>query len=62
MSCSDLQNLDEINTNIVSLKKKSAGKTIRCDHIECKKKIEMMKFTCKCGLSFCIKHKNSYRR
>ena len=29
-----------------------------CNHEKCKKKIDMMPFTCKCGKKFCIKHKN----
>ena len=32
--------------------------TTTCNHIKCKKSIEMMKFTCKCRENFCIKHKN----
>ena len=27
-----------------------------CSHPQCKKKINLMKFTCKCQLDFCIKH------
>ena len=29
-----------------------------CSHPQCKKKINLMKFTCKCGKDFCIKHKD----
>lgn len=70
MSCSDLQNLNQVNTNIVCVPidkdvkvslKKNTVKSLRCSHPECKKKIDMMKFDCRCGLSFCMKHKNSYQ-
>jgi len=59
MSYSDLQNLDkDVKT---SCKKKNTIKSLRCNHPECKKKIDLIKFDCKCGLSFCMKHKNSYQ-
>ena len=70
MSCSDLQNLNQSNTTIVCVPidknvkvslKKNTVKSVRCNHPDCKKKIDMMKFDCKCGLSFCMKHKNSFQ-
>ena len=32
-------------------------KTPRCCAPECNKKIGLLSFQCKCGLSFCVKHK-----
>lgn len=31
--------------------------TPRCCMLDCKKKIGLIRFECKCGLSFCVKHK-----
>ena len=31
----------------------------RCAHECCNKKLTVLKFTCKCEQTFCIKHKNS---
>ncbi len=28
----------------------------KCSHPGCKKKLKLMKFTCKCNLNFCLKH------
>ncbi len=30
----------------------------RCAHPTCNKKLNLMKFTCQCQLSFCLKHKS----
>jgi len=35
-------------------------KKLRCDHISCKKKINLIKFDCDCNKSFCIKHYNRH--
>ena len=29
----------------------------RCGHIDCRKKLGLMKFGCKCGKDFCVTHK-----
>ena len=31
--------------------------TIRCSQENCNKKLKILNFGCKCGLSFCLKHK-----
>ena len=32
---------------------------MRCQHDECKKKLNLMSFTCKCGKKLCVKHMNA---
>lgn len=41
--------------SVVKASKKK--KTPRCCAPECNKKIGLLSFECKCGLSFCVKHK-----
>lgn len=41
--------------SVVQASKKKA--TPRCCALGCKKKIGLLSFQCKCGLSFCVKHK-----
>ena len=47
-----------MSTESFETKKKQKKKKIKCEHPECKKNINTMSFTCKCGKSFCITHKN----
>ncbi len=35
-------------------------KNIYCDHIGCKKKINLIRFDCDCNKSFCSKHLNRH--
>lgn len=41
--------------SVVKASKKK--KTPRCCALGCNKKIGLLSFECKCGLSFCVKHK-----
>ena len=42
----------------VNEEKTKKYKSERCN--QCKKKLKMMSFTCKCGLNFCVAHQNPY--
>ena len=39
------------------LNKKKMPKKKTCDHPDCKKKIGLVKFPCKCGKTFCSLHR-----
>uniref|UniRef100_A0A6C0FFB8 AN1-type domain-containing protein n=1 Tax=viral metagenome TaxID=1070528 RepID=A0A6C0FFB8_9ZZZZ len=43
-----------------SNKTEKKSKSERCQHPQCKKKLKMMSFTCKCGLKFCVAHQNPH--
>jgi predicted nucleic acid binding AN1-type Zn finger protein len=48
-------------TEIKETKKtEKKSKSERCHHLQCKKKLKMMSFTCKCGLNFCVAHQNPH--
>ena len=42
---------------VVKPKKKKKKKKNRCCHKECKKKLGLIDWNCKCGLKFCAKHR-----
>ena len=47
------------NNNPKKPKKKKKVKKLRCSHIDCKKSLGIMPFTCKCKGQFCSKHRMS---
>jgi predicted nucleic acid binding AN1-type Zn finger protein len=58
-----MNNTDEssilIQNNTQKSKKKKKTKKLRCNHIDCKKSLGIMPFTCKCKGQFCSKHRMS---
>ena len=47
-------------TEIKEKKTENKSKSERCQHPQCKKKLKMMSFTCKCELKFCVAHQNPH--
>ena len=35
------------------------AKTLRCEHVDCKKKLGLLGFDCKCGHHYCAQHRGA---
>jgi len=46
--------------NAPKTKTKETKKKPRCSHKECRKKLGLISFTCKCGQTFCVAHQSPH--